>query len=125
LGTDFIIDLRFFLARVATGPRFSPLALIVTKILVPFLNYDEKLVPGNPKRFAQSIGLIVTGLCLMFIFGHYYLIAVLLLTILAAFAFLESVFAYCFGCQIFGLLMKTGLISESVCLKCADYFNYK
>jgi hypothetical protein len=33
---------------------------------------------------------------------------------------LESIFAYCLGCKVFGLLMKTGLISEKVCAECAD-----
>jgi hypothetical protein len=35
-------------------------------------------------------------------------------------ATLESVFAYCLGCQIFGLLMRTGVVPEDVCAECAD-----
>jgi hypothetical protein len=30
------------------------------------------------------------------------------------------VFAFCVGCQIFGLLMRTGVVPESVCVECAD-----
>jgi len=33
---------------------------------------------------------------------------------------LESIFAFCVGCQVFALLMRAGLIPESVCLECAD-----
>jgi hypothetical protein len=33
---------------------------------------------------------------------------------------LESIFAYCLGCQVFALLMRVGVIPESVCLECAD-----
>ena len=47
-----------FLARVSSGPKISPLALLVTKIIVPKLNFREKIVPGPPKRFAQGVGLV-------------------------------------------------------------------
>jgi hypothetical protein len=30
------------------------------------------------------------------------------------------VFAYCLGCQIFGLLMRAGLVPDEVCAECAD-----
>jgi hypothetical protein len=33
---------------------------------------------------------------------------------------LESIFGYCVGCKVFGLLMRTGLVPESVCAECAD-----
>ena len=31
-----------FLARVSSGPKASPLALVVTKVLVPKLNLEER-----------------------------------------------------------------------------------
>ena len=33
-------------------------------------------------------------------------------------AVLESVFAFCLGCAIFGLLQRAGMIPESVCEAC-------
>jgi hypothetical protein len=33
---------------------------------------------------------------------------------------LESIFGYCVGCKIFGLLMRIGVVPETVCLECAD-----
>jgi len=33
---------------------------------------------------------------------------------------LESIFSYCLGCQVFGLLMRAGLIPDGVCAECAD-----
>jgi hypothetical protein len=33
---------------------------------------------------------------------------------------LESLLAYCVGCQLFALLMRTRVIPESICLECAD-----
>ncbi|MCA9822940.1 MAG: DUF4395 domain-containing protein, partial [Dehalococcoidia bacterium] len=45
-----------FLARVLSGPRISPLALFVTRVLIPRLPLAERPTPGPPKRFAQGIG---------------------------------------------------------------------
>ncbi len=45
-----------FLLRVANGPRLSPLALLVTRVIRPRLPIAERMVPGPPKRFAQGIG---------------------------------------------------------------------
>jgi hypothetical protein len=33
---------------------------------------------------------------------------------------LESIFGYCIGCKVFGLLMRFGVLPESVCAECAD-----
>lgn len=33
---------------------------------------------------------------------------------------LESIFAICLGCIVFGYLMKAGVIPEEVCTSCAD-----
>lgn len=35
-------------------------------------------------------------------------------------ATLESVFAYCLGCHVFALLMRTGIIPAEVCERCND-----
>lgn len=110
-----------FLARVSSGPKVSPLALLVTKVLVPKFNFDEKLVPGPPKRFAQSIGLIFSTLIFIFWFyGHYY-ICIFLLAMLSIFAFLESALGYCFACKVFKFLISLGIVPEKICERCAVY----
>ena len=110
-----------FLARVSSGPKVSPLALLVTKFLVPKLNFDEKLVPGPPKRFAQSIGLIFSTFIFIFWLANLHYICILLLAVLSIFAFLESVFGYCFACKVFKILIAVGLIPEPICERCAVY----
>ena len=50
-----------FLARVLSGPRFSPLGQLVTRVITPRLKGDHKFVPGPPKRFAQGVGLVFSG----------------------------------------------------------------
>tara|TARA_B100001559_G_scaffold171453_1_gene143715 strand:+ start:25494 stop:25994 length:501 start_codon:yes stop_codon:yes gene_type:complete len=112
-----------FAARVGFGPKFSPLALIVTKVIVPNTSFNEKFVPGPPKRFAQMIGLITSAIILISLALGFSIISATFLVILSVFAFLESALGYCFGCKIFKTLINLGLIPESTCELCANY-NY-
>jgi len=110
-----------FVARVLTGPTLSPLGQVVTRVVTPRLAVPPKLVPGPPKRFAQGIGAVlsVTAAVLALGFGMDGAAYVLLGLVVVA-ATLESVFAYCLGCQIFASLMRSGLIPEEVCERCND-----
>lgn len=110
-----------FMARVLSGPRFSPLGLLVTRVVTPRLTLRAKLVPGPPKRFAQGIGVAfsTTALVLHFGFGADGA-ALVVLAMLATAAFLEAAFALCLGCKVFALLMRAGLVPEAVCDECAD-----
>ncbi len=108
-----------FWARVLTGPRLSPFALLATRVIAPRLG-PPKEVSGPPKRFAQGMGATITtagSACWLLGFDT---AADVLLAMLVAAATLESVFAYCLGCQIFGLLMRAGLVPDEVCADCAD-----
>ena len=58
-----------FVARVLAGPRLSPLAQLVTRVLTPALRLRARLVPGPPKRFAQGIGAAVTVTAAVLTFG--------------------------------------------------------
>ncbi len=111
-----------FIARVAAGPRLSPLALFVTKVLQPAIGEPTKYVPGPPKRFAALIGVIftVTATVLHFGFGLTGIAYVVLGALIFA-AALESVFGLCLGCQFFNLMMRAGVLPESVCEDCADF----
>jgi hypothetical protein len=110
-----------FALRVAWGPRFEPLAAFVTRVVTPALPFEARLTPGPPKRFAQSIGLVVTTLASVLYFGLGQSIpAYGLIVVLVVFAILESALGLCVGCKIFGLLMRAGVIPQSVCEECND-----
>lgn len=110
-----------FLARALTGPTLSPLGQLVTRVLTPRLPFAERLVPGPPKRFAQTIGLVLSGTAfvLAFIWGSTTAAMIPVAMILMA-AAMESLLGFCLGCYIFALLMKAGLIPESACEACND-----
>lgn len=111
-----------FVARVLTGPTLSPLGQIVTRWVTPRLPFEPKFVPGPPKRFAQGIGAVfsVTAAVLALGFGDTGS-AYVVLGLLAVAAALEAVFAFCLGCKVFALLIKTGLIPEQVCARCVSF----
>jgi hypothetical protein len=109
-----------FLLRVASGPRFSPLGLLATRLVAPRLG-SPKPVPGPPKRFAQAIGASLSSAAALahIGFGATGLARVLLALIVLA-ALLEAVFAVCLGCVLFRQLMRAGIIPADVCRSCDD-----
>jgi hypothetical protein len=109
-----------FVARVLTGPKLSPLGQLVTRIAVPRLPFAERPVPGPPKRFAQGIGATLTTVALVAWVAGVPSVADVLVGMLIVAATLESVFGLCLGCKAFALLMRVGVIPESVCPECAD-----
>ena len=110
-----------FVARVLTGPTLSPLGQLVTRVLTPRLRVAPAYVPGPPKRFAQAMGatLTVAAAVLALPLGDRTAADVLLALVVVA-ATLESVFAYCIGCKVFAVLMRTGVIPREVCESCSD-----
>lgn len=109
-----------FLLRVASGPRFSPLGQLATRLVAPRLGVP-KLVPGPPKRFAQTIGAVLSSAAAVAHFGFAATgLAQVLLAAIALAALLESAFAMCLGCIIFARLMRAGVISADVCRACND-----
>ena len=109
-----------FLARVMAGPSLSPIALLVTKILIPKMGNPYAECPGPPKRFAQFVGLVFTSFAFYFVMSGQSIPAYLLIGILAIFASLESIMGFCAGCWFFKQMMKWGWIPQKVCEKCND-----
>jgi hypothetical protein len=108
-----------FIARVAAGPTLSPLGQFATRVAAPRLG-AARLVAGPPKRFAQLIGAVVTTTTVVLVAGGLSVEAQALLAVMIIFAALESIFAICVGCRIFGALMRAGLIPAETCEACAN-----
>jgi hypothetical protein len=107
-----------FWARALTGPTFSPLAQFATRVAAPRLG-TPRHVAGPPKRFAQAMGAaMTTGALVAWVLGAETGVAVLLVMLVVA-ATLESAFAVCLGCKVFAVLMRIGVVPQSVCEACA------
>jgi len=109
-----------FALRVAWGPRLSPLALLVTRVVVPRLAGPERPVPGPPKRFAQTIGLVTSTATVVALIAGSTTVATVLLAVLVVAAGLEAGLGLCLGCLMFSGLIRLGVVPESVCVECAD-----
>ncbi len=108
-----------FWARVLTGPTLSPLGWTAQNVIAPRLG-EKRPVPGPPKRFAQGMGAVMsTAALVLALVGDHTAADVVLLLFLPA-AGLESIVGYCLGCKVFGLLMRIGIVPETVCAECAD-----
>ena len=106
-----------FLARVASGPRFSPFGQLATKVIAPRIG-PPKLVPGPPKRFAQAIGATLSVAAVVAYSVGAPTLSWVLVGLITIAALLESALGFCLGCAIFGRLQAIGLIPASVCEAC-------
>jgi hypothetical protein len=111
-----------FWARVLTGPTLSPFGQLATRAIAPRLG-PPRYVSGPPKRFAQGMGAAMSTAAAVLALTGATTAATVLLTLLVAAAVLESVFAYCLGCKVFGALMRTGIVPQDVCAECADIWS--
>ncbi len=108
-----------FALRVAGGPTLDPMSRFAASVVAPRLGRPQP-VSGTPKRFAQAIGLAFSsGAVVALALGAGTVAAVPLAT-LVLFATLEAALGFCAGCRVFALLMRAGLVSDDVCVECAD-----
>ncbi len=107
-----------FALRVAAGPTLSPFGRLSVHVIVPLLG-RTRLVPGPPKRFAQTIGLTLTTIALILHLSGAVLAGQIAVGLVVIAALLESALGVCLGCLIFGFLQRRGVIPESVCEACA------
>ncbi|QKT06541.1 DUF4395 domain-containing protein [Gordonia sp. X0973] len=107
-----------FALRVAGGPKYSPFGRLAVHVIVPKVWKREKLVPGPPKRFAQTVGLAFGIVATVLSLLGYGLAAQITIGLLIVAAFLEFAFGICLGCITFGYLQRTGIIPETVCEAC-------
>lgn len=116
-----------FSLRAALGPSASPVARLVQRWIRPTVPAAKRPTPGPPKRFAATIGAVMTvaatALWLVNLATGSSVAAAWVVgigVVMVVFPALESVFGICVGCILFSGLMRIGLIPEEICLDCAD-----
>lgn len=92
------------------GPQKSPYGWIFKTLVKPRLNKVGELENVKPPQFAQFVGFLfgVVGI-IGFLIGSTPLFLIATAFALAA-AFLNSVFNFCLGCEMYLLLVKARLI---------------
>lgn len=99
-----------FFMKVVVGTRFSPVSQLANLIVS---NQSPEYVGAIQKRFAWSIGLVLSGtmILMLFVFGIQGLPNLIVCGICLLFMFLETSFGICVGCKIYNYLMRIGVIA--------------
>jgi hypothetical protein len=94
------------------GIRRHPYGAIFRALIRPRLQPPTELEDPVPPTFAQGVGFVITGLG--FVLGIIGVPAIVAIAAALAFvaAFLNSVFGYCLGCQIYLLLARAGILGR-------------
>ena len=95
------------------GIARHPYGWLFRTLVRPRLKPPTELEDAAPPTFAQGIGFAVTviGIALHLVGVPYALVVAAAAAFVAA--FLNSVFAYCIGCQLYLLLVRAGLLGKS------------
>jgi hypothetical protein len=107
-----IYNAAVFLWGAVAGVQRHPYGLLFKYLVRPRLRPPVELEDPTPPTFAQGVGLFVTvvGIALYFVVGPIALVVAGAAAFVAA--FLNSVFAYCLGCQIYLLLARAGILGR-------------
>jgi len=109
-----------FWLRLASGPRFSPVAHLVLDVIRPRVPAALRETAGAPKRFATGMGAGVTTAIAVLLGTGLATAGYVLVAALLVFAALEAFLGFCVGCKIFVLGIRLGLVPDAVCTDCAD-----
>ena len=94
------------------GVSRGPWAIVFRTLVRPRLKPATTLENPTPPTFAQGVGFVITlvGAVLHLVGVPYALVVAAAFAFIAA--FLNAVFAYCLGCQIYLLLVRAGILGR-------------
>jgi hypothetical protein len=108
--------LAFIVAIFAIGAFAGiakhPYGALFKALIRPRLQAPAELEDPKPPTFAQLIGFIITAAGLGFALAGITTGAVIAVAFAFVAAFLNSVFAFCLGCQIYILLVRAGIVGR-------------
>ena len=108
----FVVLGALFAWGAFAGVARHPYGWLFRKLVRPRLAAPTELEDPAPPTFAQGVGFFVSviGIALHLAGVPYGLVAAASAAFIAA--FLNSVFAYCLGCQIYLLLVRSGVLGR-------------
>jgi hypothetical protein len=98
-----------FLWGAAAGIRRHPWGVLYRTLIRPQLKPPAHREDPTPPTFAQGVGFVITalGVVLQLLGVPYAVVVGAALAFVAA--FLNAVFGYCLGCQLYLVLVRTGI----------------
>jgi hypothetical protein len=101
----FAQTLVFAIGALA-GLRYAPYGFVYRYLVRPRLGPPSRLEAETPPRFAQGVGMVIAGIgAISFALGATVAGMVFAALALAA-AFLNAVFDFCLGCQMYLLIQR-------------------
>lgn len=109
----FAVLSALFALGAFAGVTRGPWSIVFRKLIRPRLKPPAELEDPVPPTFAQGVGFVITliGLVLHLLGVPYAIVIFASLAFVAA--FLNSVFAFCLGCQIYLLLVRVGILGRN------------
>jgi len=109
----FAVLTALFAWGAFAGVQRHPYGVLYRRLVRPRLQPPTKLEDPVPPTFAQGVGFVITlaGLVLHLLGVPYALVIAASAAFVAA--FLNSVFAFCLGCQIYLLLVRAGVLGRA------------
>lgn len=113
-----ILSIDFFI-RSLINSKFSILAILAKKLFAEKIPFREKIILMKPKKFAASIGAILSLAAGIFGLSGQIPIMIFITGVLLLFSIFEAFFKFCAGCWMFGVLIRLNIISDDNCLECS------
>lgn len=108
----FIAQTLLFAWGAFAGIRRHPYGLLFKNVVRPRLKAPTELEDPVPPTFAQGVGFVITLLGVVLTLVGLPVVLPIAAALAFIAAFLNSVFAYCLGCQIYLLLARLGVVGR-------------
>jgi hypothetical protein len=95
-----------FAIGALAGLRYAPYGLVYKALLRPRLQPPSELEAEAPPRFAQGVGMVAAALGTIGYLAGSPLAGTVFAALALAAAFLNAVFNYCLGCQMYLLIQR-------------------
>ena len=95
-----------FLIGSARGVQFTPTAYVFRSLIRPRLAAPTELEDARPPRFAQTVGLAFTLVALIGYASGAVLVGQIAVGFAVIAAFLNAVFGFCLGCELYLLIKR-------------------
>jgi hypothetical protein len=100
------VQAAFFAIGAGRGVQHTPTAYVFRKVIRPRLSAPSQLEDPEPPRFAQTVGLAFTVVALVGYLADVTLLGQIAAAFAFAAAFLNAVFGYCLGCEVYLLIHR-------------------
>ncbi|HEX4190366.1 MAG TPA: DUF4395 domain-containing protein [Marmoricola sp.] len=104
-GTTTVVLLAvqtvFFAIGAGRGVQFTPTAYVFKNVIRPRLAAPSHLEDAAPPRFAQTVGLVFTVVALIGFAAGVHPLGYVFTGFAVIAAFLNAVFGYCLGCELY------------------------